>query len=473
MLANTPETTKKSKFKFPHVLVLLFAVIIVAAIFTYIATPGEYDRVEVEGRTVVDPGSYQVVERNPVGPFGVLQAIPKGLGEVQLIVFFIFIVGGAFGIINKTGAIHRGINSLTKTLKGKEQLIIPVMMLVFALGAGLLGLIEEFLPFIPIMVLLCLALGFDSLTGAGIVLIGAGAGFAGAFMNPFTVGVAQGIAELPLFSGLGYRIIVWLVITLIGIAFVYLHANRVKKNPKLSPVYEEDLKKKETMANNNNEEAKGVEGKHKAVLVVVLVFFGLLAWGVISEGWYILEIAALFLGMGIVAGIVGRLSANDIADGFVIGAKELTMAALIVGIARAILVVLEEGFIIDTVLFGMSNALQGFPAYLSAAGMYFFQILLNIIVPSGSGQAALTMPIMAPLSDLVGVTRQTAVIAYQLGDGFTNVWSPTSGFFMAGLGLAGVMWDKWAKWFLPCLGIWILAGIILVSIAQIINLGPF
>ncbi len=471
MLTNTPETVQKGKFKFPHVLVLLFVVIVIAAIFTYIATPGEYDRVEVEGRTVVDPGSYQIVDRSPVGPFGILQAIPKGLGEVQLIVFFIFIVGGAFGIINKTGAIHRGITSLTKSLEGKEQLIIPVMMLVFALGAGLLGLIEEFLPFIPIMVMLCLALGFDSLTGAGIVMIGAGAGFAGAFMNPFTVGVAQGIAELPLFSGLGYRLIVWAVITLIGIAFVYFHAKRVKKNPKLSPVYEEDLKKKESMV--NNEEAKGLEGKHKVVLVVVLIFFAILAWGVISEGWYILEIAALFLGMGIVAGIVGRLSADDIADGFIIGAKELTMAALIVGIARAILVVLEEGFIIDTVLHGMSNMLQGFPSYLSAVGMYFFQVLLNIIVPSGSGQAALTMPIMAPLSDLVGVTRQTAVIAYQLGDGFTNVWSPTSGFFMAGLGLAGVMWDKWAKWFLPCLGLWILAGIILVSIAQIIRLGPF
>ena len=289
-------------------------------------------------------------------------------------------------------------------------------------------------------------------------------------MNPFTVGVAQGIAELPLFSGLGYRLVVWGIITLIGIIFVYLYAGRIKKNPQLSPMYEEDLKKKEELVFDDME---GLEGRHKLVLAVIIIFFGILAWGVLSQGWYILEIAALFLGMGIVAGIAGRLSANGIAESFIDGAKDLTMAALIVGVARAILVVLQEGFIIDTVLHGMATMLQALPAYLSAIGMYIFQVLLNIIVPSGSGQAALSMPIMAPLSDLVGVTRQTAVIAYQLGDGFTNIWSPTSGFFMAGLGLAGVVWNKWAKWFLPCLGLWVLAGAILVSIAQIIKLGPF
>lgn len=471
-MASDPTKEKHGKLKFPHVLVLLFAVIVIAAIFTYIATPGEFDRVEVDGRTVVDPDSYQVVDRNPVGIFGILQSIPKGLGEVQLIVFFIFIVGGAFGIVNRTEAIHRGIANLTKVLVGKERLVIPIMMLVFALGAGMLGLIEEFLPFIPIMVLLCLGLGFDSLTGAGIVLIGAGAGFAGAFTNPFTVGIAQGIAELPLFSGLGFRLVVWAVITLIGIVFVYTYAGRIKKNPQLSPVYEEDLKKKENLALDNNE-LEGMESNHKGVLVVILLFFALLAWGVLTQGWYILEIAALFLGMGIVAGIVGRLSADNIAEAFVDGAKELTMAALIVGIARGILVVLEEGFIIDTVLHGMATTLQVLPAYFSAIGMYFFQVLLNIIVPSGGGQAALSMPIMAPLSDIVGVTRQTAVVAYQLGDGFTNVWSPTSGFFMAGLGLAGVLWNKWARWFLPCLFIWIVAGAILVTIAHVIQLGPF
>ncbi len=467
---NAPKKKKQSNIKFPHVLVLLFVVIVIAAGFTYLATPGEYERIEVDGRTVIDPGSYEVVERSPVGVFGILQSIPKGLGEVQLIVFFIFIVGGAFGIIHRTGAINSGIASLTEKMKGRERLIIPVMMLVFALGAGMLGLIEEFLPFIPIMVLLSLGLGFDSLTGAGIVLIGAGAGFAGAFMNPFTVGIAQGIAELPTFSGLGYRIVVFLVITSIGIAFVYTYAGKVKKNPELSPVYEEDKKKREKLV---FEKFEGMEGRHKAVLAVILLFFIILAWGVIQEGWYILEIASLFLGLGIVAGIVGRLSADNIAESFVEGAKDLTMAALIVGIARAILVVLQDGMIIDTVLFGMANILQGVPAYLSAVGMFFFQVLLNIIVPSGGGQAALTMPIMAPLSDLVGVTRQTAVLAYQLGDGFTNIWSPTSGFFMAGLGLAGVMWNKWAKWFLPCLLAWIVAGVVLVVIAQIINYGPF
>ncbi|MTI68361.1 MAG: putative basic amino acid antiporter YfcC [Firmicutes bacterium] len=458
------------RIKVPHVLVLLFVIIIIAAISTYIVTPGEYNRVEKGDRVVVDPDSYHVVERNTAGVFDVLKSIPKGLNEVAYIVFFIFIVGGAFGVIQETGAVFAGIAAVTKKLKGKEKLVIPVVMLIFSLGGSMFGMAEETLAFVPAMVPLAIALGFDSITGVAMVLLGAGAGFAGAFMNPFTIGIAQGISELPLFSGMQYRFIVWVCITGIAIAFVYRYASKIKNNPKLSSVYEEDLKKEQEV---DLTQFQKLERHHKFVLLVVLITFGLLIWGVIEQGWFITEISALFLGMGIVSGIVGKLGTDGTAEAFVKGAKNLAMAALIVGFARGILVILTQGYIIDTVLNSMAMVIQGLPGYLSALGMFLFQCLLNIIVPSGSGQAALTMPIMAPLSDLAGVSRQTAVLAYQLGDGFTNVWSPTSGYFMAGLGLAGVAWKKWAKWFLPLLGLWVLAGGILVIIAQLINYGPF
>ncbi len=458
------------KAKIPHVLVLLFCIIIIAAISTYIVTPGEYVRIEKAGRTVVDPESYHVVDRDTVGIFGILQSIPKGLNEVAYIVFFIFIVGGAFGIIAETGAVDAGIAALTRVLQGREKIIIPAVMLVFSLGGSMLGLAEETLPFIPAMVPLAIALGFDSLTGVAMVLLGAGAGFAGAFMNPFTVGIAQGIADLPLFSGMGFRFVVWLVITSTAIAFVYWYASRIKKNPKLSPVYEDDLKREDKY---DWDKFEALKGYHKGVLAVVVIAFIFLIWGVTQRGWFINELSALFLGMGIVAGLVGKLGTEGTAEAFVKGAKNLTMAALIVGVARGILVVLTEGHIIDTVLYSMSTVIRGLPGSFSAFGMYVFQCFLNIIVPSGSGQAALTMPIMAPLSDLAGVTRQTAVLAYQLGDGFTNIWTPTSGYFMAGLGLAGVAWHKWAKWFLPLLAIWFISGGILVVIAQSMQWGPF
>lgn len=459
-----------SKIKVPHVLVLLFVIIIIAAISTYIVTPGSYERVEKEGRTVVDPESYQVVERNTVGIFGILKSIPRGLEEVAYIVFFIFLVGGSFGVISETGSVDAGIATLTRKLQGREKIIIPIVMLIFALGGSMLGLAEETLVFIPVMVPLAIALGFDSLTGLAMVLVGAGAGFAGAFMNPFTVGIAQGIAELPTFSGLGFRVVVWLVTTFLAIGFVYRYASKIKKNPEMSPVYEDDKDKdfKVDMSEFDN-----LKNTHKRVLAVVVITFILLIWGVTQKGWFITELSALFIGMGIVSGLVGGLGTDGTADAFVDGAKGLTMAALIVGVARGILVVLTDGYIIDTILHSMSVAIQGLPAYLSAMGMYVFQCLLNVIVPSGSGQAALTMPIMAPLSDLAGVTRQTAVLAYQLGDGFTNIFTPTSGYFMAGLGLAGISWKKYAKWFWPLLVIWFISGAIFVAVAQMISYGPF
>lgn len=461
---------KKVK-KFPHVYVILLSVVVICAILTYFLPAGMYDTVLTEdGREVVDPETYHLVEKSPVNLFGVLNSVPKGMVETAGIIFFIFIVGGSFGVVEATGAFEAGIGKITKAMSGKERAIIPIVMFVFSLGGAVFGMAEETLPFIPIMVTLAIALGFDSLTGVGIVLAGAGAGFAGAFMNPFTVGVAQGIAGLPLFSGMGFRVIAYFVMVTVAVAFMYLYAGRVKKKPELSSMYEFDKSREDIL---DLDKIRDLNTNDKLVLMTVSITIILLVFGVIKFGWYIQEISALFLGMSIVVAIFGKLGFNGFGENLVNGMANMAGGALVVGFARAILVVLTEGNIMDTILYITSNAVSSLPSSLTSLGMYVFQCLLNFIIPSGSGQAAVSIPLMAPLADIVGITRQTAVLAYQFGDGISNIFTPTSGYFMAGLALAKVPWNKWAKWILPMILLQYLAGAILVLIANYIQFGPF
>jgi len=465
------QNVEKKKRRIPHVYVILLIVVAICAILTYIVPAGQYGMMEAaSGREVVDPNSFEWIENTPVGLMDYFKAVPDGLVATASIIFFIFIVGGAFAVVNATGAIEAGIGEITRKMQGKERAIIPVIVFVFSLGGAVFGMAEETLPFIPIMVTLAIALGFDSLTGIAMVLAGAGAGFAGAFMNPFTVGVAQGIAELPLFSGLGFRMIGYVVMVTLVAGFIYRYAGKIKKNPELSPMYEFDKTREDVLDLDKIEE---FTPQKKRVLVVVLLTIFLLVFGVIQYKWYIQELAALFLAMGIVVAVVGGLGFNGFAEELIVGMSNIAGGAMVVGFARAILVVLENGNILDTILFSSSNVLTTLPSSVSAVGMYVFQCLLNFIVPSGSGQAAVSMPILAPLSDLVGVTRQTAVLAYQYGDGISNIFTPTSGYFMAGLALAKIPWDKWAKWFAPLLLIEYAFGAIFVFIAHITNFGPF
>ena len=457
--------------KVPHVYALIFIIIILASLATFIIQPGTFEREVVDGTEVIVPDSYETVERTPVGVLGTLEAVQVGMIEAANIIFFIFIVGGAFSILKGTGAIDGAIGSLAKKVKGKEALFIPVLMTVFSLFAASMGLYEEFLPFIPPIVLLSLALGFDSITGVAIVMVGAGAGFASAFTNPFTIGVAQEIAEVPMFSGLALRIPLFIITVAIAIIYVYRYAMMVRQDPEISPVRELDQSREDEGIDLND--LPELTTNHKLVIAVIIVGFIILMYGVMQLGWYINELAALFLGIGIIGGLIGRLNINSIAENFVKGARELTMGALAVGLARGILVVMTEGQIVDSILFGISNALEGLPVVIGATGMFVFQSILNILVPSGSGQAALTMPIMTPLADLIGTTRQVAVLAYQLGDGFTNMITPTLGPLLAALALGGdISWEKYAKWILPLIGIFILLGIIVVAFAHIIQFGP-
>ena len=462
---------KKKERKFPHVYAVLLSFVILCAILTYIVPAGEYDRIEnADGRMVVDPDSFHRVEASPVGIFGILKAIPQGMAETADIIFFIFIVGGSFGVVQATGAIEAAVGRITKSMAGREKLIIPVIMAVFSLGGAVFGMAEETLPFIPIMVTLAIALGFDSITGTAMVLSGACAGFAGAFMNPFTIGVAQGIAGLPLFSGMGFRIALYAALVIVTIIYTYRYANKVKANPEISNMYEFDKTRDDTLDLNKIRE---LTLNDKLVLIAVALTIVMLVVGVIKFGWYIMEISALFLGMAIVVSLIAGLGLNGFGEQLVKGMGDMAGGALIVGFARAILVVLTEGKIIDTILNGASTAVSSLPSSLTVFGMYIFQCLLNVIVPSGSGQAAVSIPIMAPLADLTGITRQTAVLAFQLGDGISNVLTPTSGYFMAGLALAKIPWEKWAKWFVKLALIQYLVGAVFLLIAHLMKLGPF
>lgn len=462
---------KKNKgFPVPHVYVILLSLIFLCSAMSYIVPAGQYDMTMVGGREVVDAATYHVVESTPVTMMQLLSAVPRGMTQSAQIIFFIFIVGGAFAIIQKTGAIEAGIGKVCQILKGRTLLLLPVIVLLFSLGGAVFGMSEETIPFVPIFVSLCIAMGYDSLTGTAIVFCGAAAGYAGAFMNPFTLQVAQGIAGLPILSGMGFRIAMYAVYVILTSSFIMAYAQRIKKNPEKSPMFHEDRAREDIIDLNH---LKPFGAQEKAVLLVFAAAIVLLVVGVIRWGWYMDEISALFIGMAIVMAAVAKMTPNEFAVTFGQGMSEIASGALVIGFARGLLVVLTDGNILHTILHAVASAIESLPSMVSAIGMYVFQCLLNFLVPSGSGQAAVSIPIMAPLGDLVGVTRQTACIAFQLGDAISNIFTPTSGFFMAGLALAKIPWTKWAKWILPLIGMQYALGAIFVAIAHMIGLGPF
>lgn len=464
------QQTKKKKFSVPHVYILLLAMILFFAILSYIIPAGQYEVMDVDGTEVINPDSYTQVDSTPVSIMGFLTALPRGLIESAQIIFFIFIVGGSFGVLNKTKAIEAAMGGLIKKMKDKTILIIPLVMIAFSLLGAIFGMAEETIPFIPIFVSLCIAMGYDSITGAAIVFVGASVGFAAAFINPFTLQVAQGIAGLPILSGMTFRIIMYAVMVSVSIFMVMRYAMKVKKNPLHSPMHDIDKKRTGIMSLEDLEEFNGTR---KLILLIFLATIILLVVGVVEWGWYMNEIAALFLGMSMVVAIVSRMGFNNYANALSEGMTDIASGALVVGFARGILVIMIDGNILHPILHAASNFLGQFPSAISAAGMYVFQCLLNVLVPSGSGQAAISIPIMAPLGDLVGVTRQTSVVAFQLGDGLSNILTPTSGYFMAGLALAKIPWERWAKWFIKIVAVLYLIGLIFVLIAQFIKLGPF
>ena len=507
--------------RIPHTFTIVFVLIVIAAVCTWFVPAGEFVRetVSVQNadgsistKEVVQSGSFHYVENQPQ-TWQVFSSLFNGFVDKADIIIFILMVGGAFWILNNSHAIDVGVMVfLRKALRlnryaffkkiGVENIIIALIMIMFSLFGAVFGMSEETIAFVVIFVPLAISMGYDSIVGVCMCYVAAHVGFAGAMLNPFTIGIAQGIAELPIFSGIEYRCMCWLVLTAIGISFVLWYANRIKKHPEKSPMFKlDEYWRKRVLEQSENavvysspKVAWVLYGVLSAVLVccavmmpstavrvgggevrlcllpifaalfIVSGFFLLrksvhffildilffticyLVVGVLGYGWYVMEISALFLAMGICCGIADRQGADDIAKLFLAGCKDILSAALVVGLASGIIFILRDGKVIDTMLYGLTRSLAATGEVASMGVMYAFQTLLNVIMPSGSAKAALTMPIMAQFADLINVSRQTTVLAFQFGDGFTNMITPTSGVLIACIGVAKIPYATWVKW---------------------------
>lgn len=453
-------TSEPRRSRVPHTLVLLFGMIVVALLLTYVLPAGQYERVENEhGRMQVVPGSFAATPEHPnLSPITVFTAVPRGLMAAGEIIFFIFIIGGAFAVLRETGAIDALLGAALRRMGHRPLWLVVGGVLLFAAGSSTIGMAEEYLPFIPVIVALTLALGFDALTGVAIVTIGYAVGYGVATINPFTVLIAQDVAGLQPGSGLWYRLILTAMFVPVGVHHVWRYATRVRADPSSSLVA--DIT---PPAGSTAHETTTLTGTHRLALVAVAITIAVLLYGLLERGWYLVEMSALFLALAVALAIVGRLHPDRAAKVFGVGAAELTVTALLIGFARAIQVVLDDGGVIDTIVHGLSVPLQSLGPSLAAVGMLVVQTLTNFFIPSGSGQAYVTMPIMAPLADVVGVSRQVAVLAFQFGDGFTNILVPTNPVIIGMLAIAGVPYDRWLRFVLPfMLKVWAVAAVALM-----------
>lgn len=439
---------KKKIFKIPDTYVLLFLVIVLAVAASWVLPAGQFERVTgASGKVQVVPGSYHRVEQAPVKPFETLIAVQKGLIDAASTVFFVYISYAALCVIIKSGAIHAAISRVLQKTRDKYRvLVIPIFVFLFAFAGGTYGMFEEALCFTPIFVGLAIALGYDAIVGMAIVAVGVGLGYSGSFTNPFNVGVAQQFAELQLFSGLSYRLFCWFVMCAVSILMIMEYAMRIHKNPEKSLVY--GLNFGELEMHERELVNLQLTARHKIILLIGGATLITMLISVLKWGWYLNELAGLLLGMGILCGIVAGWGPSKIAGALSDGFRDIAYGAMMIGIARGILVVLRQGNIIDTVINAMFLPLSVLPKWMAGVGMLAAQTIINFFIPSGSGQAATTMPIMAPLADLLGISRQVAVLAFQFGDGLSNVLWPTA-FAAIFCGIAKIPYAKWMRWFAP------------------------
>lgn len=467
-MAEQEQTVKKSKIKVPHTFVILFFLIVLATIGTYIVPAGVYDRIvdPGTGRSIVDPATYHIVPQTPVGIFDMFINVYKGLIDAADIIFFILISYACFYLIIVSGALYAAIGALLRNTKGKEGFVIPLFIYLFATCSTLFGMFEEAFGFVPIFVGLAIAMGYDALVGMSVVAMGCGLGFAAAFMNPFTVGLAQKLSELPLFSGMGLRIVSWFVFVTMGVMWTMHYANKIKKDPNKSLMAGVDMG---ALAFDHDELLKAkFTGKNKLTVLILFVAMCFLIWGVLKKGWYFDELCGLFLITGFACGAANGYGPSRIAEIYIEAWKDIIFGATVCGISRGVLVVMRQGNIIDTVICGLAAPLSSLPKWVAAEGMLFVQTLINFFIPSGSGQAATTMPIMAPLSDILGIQRQVAVLAYQYGDGFSNILWPTTVLPII-CGLAKVPIERWWKYFVPFFGLLFAVQMVFIFVAVAIG----
>lgn len=536
-------TILKKKRQIPHTYVIVFYIIIAVSLLTWLIPGGNFAREVValpDGGTkeVIIENSFEYTQNNPQ-TWQIFSAIFDGFVDKADIIIFILLIGGAFWIMNESKAIDVGIQSFLKSAQklekytfiqklGVDYIILTLIMLLFSIFGAVFGMSEETIAFVIIFVPLSIRMGFDSIVGLCLCFVAAGLGFAGALLNPFTIGIAQGLSDLPLFSGIEYRFFTWIVITFIGIAWILRYAKKIKKDPKASPVYEIDAYWRHKSADTNTQIAYDTPKSAWCIYLTLILIMGAFAFkypmntltignmqttlpmlpiatilfliiglftlrksvhffilqilfftifyliiGVMGYGWYVMEIATLFFGMGLASGAAMNYSPNKITQLFLAGVKDILSAALIVGLAGGIIVILNNGNIIDTLLYYISGSMNNLGRIASLQMMYVFQTAINILIPSGSAKAALTMPIMSQFSDLIGVSRQATVLAFQFGDGFTNMLTPTSGVLIGALGVAKIPYEKWVKWVWPFMLILIVLGAILLIPTLYLDLNGF
>lgn len=477
------ESSKGIKqFKVPHVYAIIFALMVIFAVLTWIVPSGSYQRQEVNGREVTVAGTYEQSEKTYIdeetgdevdlrqGVFDVLQAPTRGIQEAIEVVAFILIVGGSFQVITKTGAITSGMGRVVRRFKNKDILIIPIAMVLFALGGTSFGMAEETLPFFAIFMPIMMAMGFDSMTAFMVVFVGARTGYIASTINPFNVLIAQGILGIQGNPQLWLRMIAWVVLTAVAITWVFLYARRVKKNPESSITFEDDIAKKVEFAADESALDAEFTGRQKGVLAVFIAGMCLIIWGLVTQGWYMNEISAVFLAMGLLAGVIAGFSQDVIAQEFVAGIADFAFSAIVVGLARGILVIASDGMIIDTILNALATGLGGIPAVLFTTLLYAVENLLAILVPSSSGLAALTAPIFGPLTELMGLNPEAAVWALSMGSATMSLICPTSAILVAGLGVCKIKLGQWWKTVWKFFLVVSLINIVFVAISGLIAL---
>lgn len=446
----------EKKLKMPHTYFLLLLIVCFAAVMTYIIPAGEFDRKVVDKQNIVVNGSYHEVKQSPAQPIDIFRSVPQGLIEGAEIIFYIFIVGGAFGVIHRTDAITTGVNSLMNRIGKQGKWLIPITMIIFSILGFSIGLSEETIIFVPIGIALATALGYDAMVGASMIALGAGIGFLGGMINPFTVGIAQKIAEVKLFSGWEFRTVVYLLVLVSGIAYVMMYARKVKRDPSKSLLHDINVEARSTMSDDVlDTKFDSFRKRHAFILILLTVTIIINVYGIFKYEWFLSQMSANFLLMGILAGLIGGLGLNGTFDALLEGMKDILFGAIIVGFAKAIVVVLTSGKIIDTIVFYMTDFIDYLPTAFSVVAMFLTQLVLNFFIPSGSGQAMTTMPIMVPISDLLGINRQVAVLAFQYGDAISNNIIPTSASLMGLLAVAGIPYSRWLKFVWKISLIWV------------------
>ena len=462
------EYTLMEEKKALNPILIVAIVVLLAAVLTYVVPAGSFDRVldESTGYETFDLDSFHFVERRPLQPFALFTSLTTGMQSAAQIIFFLLIVGGTFQVVEHTQALKLGLMNLVRLLRGKELLLVPVCILILGLISATTACWEEYLAILPLVYVVCLEAGFNSITAVAIVFAGAASGYAGGMTNAFTVGVAQTIAGLEMFSGIGYRCVVFAVMVVLSSAFVMLYAVRMRRHPERNPMRETDAR---YVAADQPMEDISMTGRQKASLLIFALGFVAIISGVLLLGFYMDEMAAVFLIVALLIAAVSRMGVNAFLDQFLQGASGMVWIGFLIGMCYSISGILENAGILDTIIYFAGRGLSGLGAPVCACAMFFLQNVLNVLIPSGSGQAAVTMPFMAPLADVVGVSRQTAVLAFHMGDAFTNCITPTSPEIIAALAICRVPYKRWFKFFMPLWAVWCVAACVLLVIAVQIN----